>query len=66
MYLKPHSVRSAPSSKAKHVGIPFAETLKRGSWKGANTFTKHYDIINKRDHVDFDFVTPIGSKFKDD
>ena len=42
----------------------------RRLWKGANTFTKHYDkhIINKGDLLtrDFDFVTPIASKFKDD
>ena len=65
---KAHSTRSASSSKAKKAGIPYTEILKRGSWKGANTFTKHYDkhIINKGDLVDFDFVTPIVSKFKDD
>ena len=65
---KAHSTRSASSSKAKKVVIPYTEILKRGSWKGANTFTKHYDkhIINKGDLVDFDFVTPIVSKFKDD
>ena len=63
-----NSTGSASSSKAKQVGIPYTEILKRGSWKGANTFTKHYDkhIINKGDLVDFDFVTPIVSKFKDD
>ena len=65
---KAHSTRSASSSKVKQVGIPYTEILKRGSWKGANTFTKHYDkhIINKGDLVDFDFVTPIVSIFKDD
>ena len=53
---------------ANQVGIPYTEILKRGSWKGANTFTKHYDkhIINKADLVDFDFVTPTVSKFKGD
>ena len=65
---KAHSTRSASSSKAIRTGIPYTEILKRDSWKGANTFTKHYDkhIINKGDLVDFDFVTPIVSKFKDD
>ena len=67
---KAHPTRSVSSSQAKQVGIPYTEILKRGSWKGANTFTKHYDkhIINKGDLLtrDFDFVTPIASKFKDD
>ena len=65
---KTHSTRSASSSKAKQVGTPYAEILKRDSRKGANTFTKHYDkhIIIKRDLVDYDVVTPIVSKFKDD
>ena len=57
---KAHSTRSASSSKAKQVGITYTEILKTGSWKGANTFTKHNDkhIINKGDLIDFDFVTP--------
>ena len=61
---KAHSTHSASSSKTKQVGIPYTEIMKRGSWNGANTFTKHYNthIFNK----DFDFVTPIVSKFKDD
>ena len=67
---KAHSTRSVSSSETKQVGILCTEILKRGSWKGANTFTKHYDkhIINKGDLLtrDFDFVTPIASKFKDD
>ena len=65
---KAHSTRSASSSKAKQIGIPYMEILKRGSWKGGNTFTKHCDkhIFNKGDLVDFDFVTPIVSKFRDD
>ena len=65
---KAHSTRSDSSSIAKQVGIPYTGILKRGSWRGANTFTKHYDkhIINKGDLVDFDFVTPIVGKFKDD
>ena len=60
---KAHLTRSASSSKAKQVGIPYTEILKRGSWKDANTFTKHYDkhIINKGDVVGFDFVTRIVS-----
>ena len=68
MYLKVHSTLSASSSKAKQIGIPYTEILERGSWKGTNTFTKYYDkyIINKGDLVDFDFVTPIISKFKGD
>ena len=46
---KAHSTRTASSGKAKQVGIPYTEILKRGSLKGANTFTQHYDkhIINK-------------------
>ena len=61
---KANSTRSASSCKAKQVGIPYTEVPR----KVANTFTKHYDkhIINKGDLVDFDFVTPIVSKFKDD
>ena len=53
---KAHLTGSALSSKAKQVGIPYTEILKRGSWKGANTFTKHYDkhIINKGDLVDLE------------
>ena len=44
------------------------EILKKAFWKGANTFTKHSDkhIINEGHLIDFDFVTPIVSKFKDD
>ena len=58
---KAHSTCSASSSKAKQVGTPYTEILNRGSWKGANTFAKHYDkhIISKGDLVDFDLVTPI-------
>ena len=65
---KAHSTHSTSSSKSKQVGIPYTDFLKRGSWKGANTFAKLYDkyIINKGDLVDFDFVTSIVSKFKDD
>ena len=65
---KAHSSRSTSSSKSKQVGIPYTNFLKRGSWKGENTFSRLYDkyIINKGDLVDFDFVTPIVSKFKDD
>ena len=29
---KAHSTRSASSSKAKQIGIPYTEILKRGSW----------------------------------
>ena len=68
MYLKHIQPVLSHPVRQKQVGIPCTEILKRGSWKGANTFTKHYDkhIINKGDLVDFDFVTPIVSKFKDD
>ena len=65
---KAHSTHSASSSKVKQVGIPHMEILKKAFWKGANTFTKHSDkhIINEGHLIDFDFVTPIISKFKDD
>ena len=65
---KAHSTRSTSSSKAKQVGILYTKMLKTGSWRGASTFSKHYDkhIIYKGDLVDFDFVTSAVSKFKDD
>ena len=55
---KAHSTRSSSSSKAKQFLIPYTESLKRGTWKGPSTFTKHYDkhIINKGDLADFDLL----------
>ena len=41
--LKAHSTCSASFSRIKQVGIPYPKMLKRGSWKGLNTFTKYYD-----------------------
>ena len=63
---KRNSSRSVSSCGAKQVGIPHKEIPKSGSWKGAHTFSKHYDkhMINKGDLTDFDFVTPIVDKFK--
>ena len=60
-----HSTRFASPSEAKQVRIRYTEIPRRGSWKGTNTFTKHYDkhIINKDELAKFDFVTPIASKF---
>ena len=65
---KANSTRFVSYRKAKQVGIKCKEILKRGSWKGALTFTKHYDkhIINKGDLGCFDFVTPIVGEFKND
>ena len=40
---KAHSTCSASFSRIKQVGIPYPKMLKRGSWKGLNTFTKYYD-----------------------
>ena len=36
---KAHSTCFGSPSKATQVGIPYTKILKRGSWKGANTFT---------------------------
>ena len=62
---KAHSCRSASSSKAKDIGVPLNEILKRGCWKSKHTFRTYYsrDIINE-DNIDFefDYVTPILSK----
>ena len=35
-----HLTYLSSSSKAKQVGFPYTEILKRGSWTVANTFTK--------------------------
>ena len=58
---KAHSCRSASSSKAKNIGIPFSEILKWGCWSSQNTFTRFYvkDIINTDIKEDFNFSTPI-------
>ena len=46
---KPHSCRSASSSKAGKAGATLDTVLKYGSWKNVSTFTKFYyrDIIAK-------------------
>ena len=56
-----HSCRSASSSKAKEVGIPVTEILKRGGWTKDSTFRKFYekDIIGIGRKKEFDFVTTI-------
>ena len=53
--VRPHPI------KAKQVGIPYTEIMKRGIYTDYDTH-----IFNKGDLVDFDFVTSIVSKFKDD
>ena len=46
---KPHSYRSASTSKARDNGVSIIDILKRGCRKSQNKFTKFYskDIINK-------------------
>lgn len=39
---KPHSCRSASTSKGKVQGLPLDKIMKYGSWKNVNTFLKHY------------------------
>ena len=39
---KPHSCRSASTSKGKIQGLPVDQIIKYGSWKNVNTFLKHY------------------------
>ena len=58
---KAHSCRSASSSKAKEIGIPYTEILKRGGWSGDSTFKRFYDksIIGKNNQKEFDFVARI-------
>ena len=38
-----HSCRAASTSKAKNLGIPLSEILKRGCWSRDSTFKKFYD-----------------------
>ena len=40
---KGHSTRSASSSKAKTVGVPIGEVLKRGCWTGVKTWQERYN-----------------------
>ena len=56
---KAHSCRSASSSKAKEVGIPYTQILKRGGWSSDSTFKRFYDknIIGKNNEKELDFVT---------
>ena len=37
-----HSTRSASTSKAKALGLPLEEILKRGNWSGKSTWQLHY------------------------
>ena len=39
---KPHSCRSASTSKGKCQGLAIADILKQASWSNVNTFLKHY------------------------
>ena len=39
---KGHSTRTASSSKAKALGVPTKEILRRGHWSRYSTFQKHY------------------------
>ena len=57
----------------KHIQpVPFWYSINGNSeqrfLESPDTSTKHYNqhIINKSDLVDFDFLTPVVSKFKDD
>ena len=62
---KPHSCRAAATSKAKQIGIPLKEIIKRGSWSSDSTFKKFYDkdIINSVDEEhDAEFVSTILSQ----
>ena len=46
---KGHSTRSASTSKARSVGVPLEEILKRGSWSSSNTWHNFYnkDIVQE-------------------
>ena len=38
-----HSVRSASTAKAKMMGVPISEIMKKAGWSNKSTFTKYYD-----------------------
>jgi len=40
---KPHSVRSAASSKAKAANVSLVEIMQMAGWSSAATFAKFYD-----------------------
>lgn len=40
---KPHSTRSASTSKAKLSDVPLADILDKAGWKSESTFAKFYD-----------------------
>ena len=40
---KPHSTRSASTSKAKLNDVPLSDILDRARWKSESTFAKFYD-----------------------
>ena len=55
---KPHSCRSASTSKARDNGVSITGILKWVCWKSQNTFIKFYskDILNKensREDLDY-------------
>ena len=63
---KPHSCRSAWTSKARDNGVSISGILKPGCWKSQNTFTKFYskDIINKvNSGEDLDYSKLLLEKF---
>ena len=40
---KPHSTKSASTSKAKLSDVPIADILDKAGWKSESTFAKFYD-----------------------
>ena len=50
---KAHSCRSAPTSKAKVLGVSL-----KGQWSGASTWQRHYnkEIVNTRKSSEFETV----------
>ena len=40
---KPHSIRAAAVSKAKHNMVPIDDILKTSGWSSERTFAKFYD-----------------------
>ena len=40
---KPHSTRSASTSKAVVKGVPLADIIKTAGWSNAETFSKYYN-----------------------
>ena len=52
---KPHSTRSAATSKAKAKNVPIDSFLEAGMWSTESTFSKFYDrpIVTQRKEGDF-------------